>query len=339
MIKFKLVIIVLLVIANIFVFFNYKEAKTAEKKVVEEAVPVKKRPLSPSIVDSVVKATLTEFSIPDSFYVKSKKKKKIHKLFVPEDLPLPTIENIIYNKLGEFEGKVKAGYSKKEKGTLFSIPFSDTLDYAFLVQRKKGYTRPSPVISIVISGYEKSAEETKKYLRDYPEPYVILLKPTKSVQVLSKDFDDQQLPYAVLVGSEDADLEFRISEDHPKKRIETTISGLINSFPNAAFFYVDHSSALGSSVILPFVKEKFELKKKLLIKSNIFIPVTGNDSTGTVNAFNEEYSKNRKKHNLVFILKPESIIWLEGEIKKLRKKGVKISGTFETGGQPAPATP
>lgn len=329
LIKIKFVVIILLIVANAFAFFHTKEVEVAEKKAVVAPLPVVKRPISPTIIDSVINATLHEFSIPDSFYVKSKKKKRIHKLLVPEDLPLPTIENALFNKLSGFEGKFKAGFNKKEKGTVFSIPFGDTLIYSVVIQKKKGFTRSSSVISIVISGYENASESIKKYLRDYPEPYVILLKPTKTVQVLSKAFDDQQLPYAILIGSDDADLEFRIAEDHPKRRIETTISGLIAAFPNAAFFYTEQTSQLGNSVIFPFVREKFEAKKRSFIKSNIFIPVTGADSTETLNSFQEVYSKNRNKHNIVFVLKPESIIWLEGEIKKLRKKGVKISGSFE----------
>ncbi|MBK7866222.1 MAG: hypothetical protein IPJ75_04060 [Ignavibacteriales bacterium] len=245
----------------------------------------------------------------------SKKGKKLPKVFVPEDLPLPSFENSLYSKLSFFETNLKVTWNKKEKGSVFSLKFKDNTEYQFLTVKKKGFVRTSTTISIVITGYEEAEEGSKQYLRDYPEPYVVLLKPTKRTQLLSKEFDEQNLPYAVLVGDDGAELEFQIEENHPKRRIETTISGLITAFPNSVFFFTESNSALAKSVILPFVREKFEGKKKQFIKSNVFINVEGTDSAETVFKFNELYSKNRKREGLVFIVNTSAIRWIEPEIK------------------------
>ncbi|GMU88201.1 MAG: hypothetical protein AMXMBFR49_04090 [Chlorobiota bacterium] len=331
MVKFKLALIVLLASASVVLFIVKQEApKTVEPKEVPDSLKVK-RTLNPGLIDSILTAVQSEYSIPDSFYVKSKKKNRPHKFFVPEDLPLPTLENALWSKFADFKNKVAVGYNKKDKASAFKIELGDSL-FSFLVVKKKGALRTTSHLSIVISGYEEADEDEKKYLREYPEPYVMLLKPTKQVQVLSKDFDDQNIPYAILVGGSDADMEFQIEDDHPKRRIETTVSGLVSAFPNASFFFSDIQSAFAGSVIFPFVKEKFDAKKKKLVKSSLFIPVEGADSSTAVLSFNEQYSKNRKRENLVFVLTPESVRWIEGEIKKLRKKGVKISGDLEIAG-------
>jgi hypothetical protein len=302
------------------------------KKETEEIKPqvVQKRNLNRIITDSLINITLDDYSIPDSFYVIPKKGKKLPKVFVPEDLPLPTFENALFTKLSLFESKLKVTWNKKEKGTQFSLIFSDKSEFQFLTVKKKGYNRSSTKISIVVSGYEEANEAAKQYLIDYPEPYVVLLKPTKSSQMLSKEFDEEKLPYAVLVGDDAAELEFQLAENHPKRRIETTITGLITAFPNSVFFFTESNSALANSVILPFVREKFEGKKKQFIKSNVFINVEGADSAETVFKFNEQYSKNKNKKDLVFIVNATSIQWIEHEIKKLRRKGVHISGEIGT---------
>jgi len=331
LVKIKLALISILALASVVLFILQQEApKAAQAKATHDSLLVK-RSLTPVLIDSILKAVQSEYSIPDTFFVKSKKKKRPHKYFVPEDLPLPTIENALWNKFADFSSKVSVGYNRKEKFSQFKIELSDTV-FTFAVVKKEGFLRTTSHISIVISGYDEAGEEEKKYLREYPEPYVMLLKPTKKVQVFSKDFDEQGIPYAILVGGSDADLEFQIEEGHPKKRIETTVSGLVSAFPNAAFFFSDIQSSFAGSVIFPFVREKFEAKKKKLVKSSLFIPVESADSVAAVSSFNEQYSKHKKRENLVFVLTPESVRWIEAEIKKLRKKGVKISGDLEIAG-------
>lgn len=336
MIKFKLFLIVFLTLASIgtYVYFQAGESKKTEEEI--KPAVLQKKNLTQTLTDSLINATLDEYSIPDSFFVVSKKGKKLPKVFVPEDLPLPTFENSLYSKLSFFETNIKVTWNKKEKGSLFSLKFKDNTEFRFLTLTKKGYLRTSTRISIVISGYEEAEEDSKQYLRDYPEPYVVLLKPAKRTQLLSKEFDEQKLPYAVLVGDEGAELEFQIEENHPKRRIETTITGLITAFPNSVFFFTESNSALANSMILPFVREKFEGKKKQFIKSNVFINVEGTDSAETVAKFNELYEKNRKKEGLVFIVNTSAIRWIEPEIKKLRRKGVRISGEI---GKSKDATP
>ncbi len=326
MIKFKLFLIGFLTLASVgtYIYVRAGEPKKVEEEIKTVVVP--KRNLTRALADSLINSTLDEYSIPDSFYVIPDKGKKLPKVLVPEDLPLPTFENSIYSKLSLFETNIKVNYNKKEKGSLFSLKFKDNTEYQFLTMKKKGFLRTSTTISIVITGYEEAEEASKQYLRDYPEPYVVLLKPTKRTQLLAKEFDDQNLPYAVLVGDDGAELEFQIEENHPKRRIETTITGLITAFPNSVFFFTESNSALAKSVILPFVREKFEGKKKQFIKSNVFINVEGTDSAETVFKFNELYGKNRKKEGLVFIVNTSAIRWIEPEIKKLRRKGVHISG-------------
>ncbi len=331
MVKIKLALIFLLALASVVLFVLKQEApKTNQTKDAPDSLLVKS-PLTPALIDSILKAVQSEYSIPDTFFVKSKKKKKPHKYFVPEDLPLPTVENTLWNKFANYSNKVTVGYNKKEKSSEFKIEIADSL-FTFAVVKKKGFLRTTSHISIVISGYEEAGEDEKKYLREYPEPYVMLLKPTRKVQVLSKDFDEQNIPYAILVGSSNADLEFQIEEGHPKKRIENTVAGLVSAFPKAAFFFSDIQTSFAGSVIFPFVREKFEARKKKLVKSSLFIPVESPDSVAAVFSFNEQYSKHKNRENLVFVLTPESVRWIEGEIKKLRKKGVKISGDLEIAG-------
>jgi hypothetical protein len=325
LIKLKLIVIALLLASNIGAFFfngSIPEVKTVE---VQKPAVIRKAILSKRLLDSLVKASLLEYSIPDSFYFISKKAKKISKIFVPEDIPLPTVENALYNKFINFEAIVSCGYKKKEKGTVFNIRFKDSTSFSFTTQKKKGYFRSTSTITIVIRGFEETLDEERDYLMGYPEPFVVLLRPTKKSQVFSKDFIDLKLSYAVLVGDNATDLEYRISENHPKKRIEATINGLINGFPDAAFYFTESESELAKSVILPFVREKFEGKGKQFINSNIFVNIPNSDSAETVFKFNELYSKNKGNKNLVFIIEPKSLKWLESEIIKLRRKGVKIS--------------
>ena len=326
MIKFKLFLIGVLTMASVgtYIYVQPAESKKAEEEI--KPVVVSKRFLTRALTDSLINSTLEEYSIPDSFYVIPKKGKKLPKVLVPEDLPVPTLENSLYNKFSLFETNIKVVYNKKEKASLFTLKLKDNSDFQFLTLKKKGFVRTTTTISIVITGYEEAEEASKQYLQDYPEPYVVLLKPTKKTQLLSKEFDEQNLPYAVLVGDDGAELEFKIEENHPKRRIETTISGLITAFPNSVFFFTESNSSLAKSVILPFVREKFEGKKKQFIKSNVFINVEGTDSAETVFKFNELYGKNRKKEGLVFIVNTSAIKWIEPEIKKLRRKGVHISG-------------
>ncbi|GAB1443488.1 hypothetical protein MASR2M39_23290 [Ignavibacteriales bacterium] len=326
MIRFKLFLtgFLMLALVGTYIYVQAGEAKKAEEEIKPVVVP--KRNLTQNITDSLINSTLEEYSIPDTFYVVPKKGKKLPKVLVPEDLPLPTLDNSLYSKLSRFECVIKVTRNKKEKGSLFSLKFKDNTEYQFLTVTKKGFVRTSTTISMVITGYEEAEEVSKQYLKDYPEPYVVLLKPTKKTQLLAKEFDEQNLPYAVLVGGDGAELEFQIEENHPKRRIETTISGLITAFPNSVFFFTESNSALANSVILPFVRERFEGKKKQFIKSNVFINVEGTDSAETVFKFNELYGKNRKKEGLVFIVNTSAIKWIEPEIKKLRRKGVHISG-------------
>ncbi len=331
MVKFKLALIILLAGASVVLFvMRHKDPVAKTEAPLPDSLVVKPS-MTQATIDSILRGVQSEYSIPDSLFVKSKKKKKPHKYLVPEDLPLPTVQAALWSKFSLYGNKVTAGYNKKEKGTEFKIALGDSI-FSFVLGVKKGYQRTTSHISIVISGYEEAGENEKKYLREYPEPYVMLLKPTQKVQVLSRDFDDQNIPYAILVGSKSADLEFSIEEGHPKKRIENTVAGMVAAFPNAAFFFTDMQSSFAGSVIFPFVREKFQAKKKKLIKSNVFIPVEGTDSSAVVSSFRELYNKNRSREELVFILTPESVRWIEGEIKSLRKRGVKISGDLEIAG-------
>ena len=330
-VKFKIALIILLAGASVVLFVVQHDTPAPKKEGPPPDSLVVKRSMTRVTIDSILGAVQTEYSIPDSFYVINKKRKKLNKYLVPEDLPLPTVQTALWSKFSLYSNKVTAGYNKKEKGTEFKIDLGDSV-YSFVMGVKKGYRRTTSHISIVITGYEEAGEDEKKYLREYPEPYVMLLKPTQKVQVLSRDFDDQNIPYAILVGSTSADLEFRIEEGHPKRRIENTVAGMVSAFPNAAFFFTDIQSSFAGSVIFPFVRDKFQAKKKKLIKSNVFIPVEGTDSSTVVFSFRELYSKNRSRDELVFILSPESVRWIEGEIKNLRKRGVKISGDLEIAG-------
>jgi len=323
LIKFKLFIIFILLAAVIYLYIQSDSEERSKADTGHVDTLVAKRKLTEKIFDSVITAVQKDYAIPDSFFVRGKKNKP-HRFFVPEDLPLPTVVNAFWNIFSQFNDKCSIGYDKKEKNTLLSVNIGDkSLKMLFL--KKKNFSRTYAEISIMIKDYEKADEEERKFLEEFPEQVMILIQPTKKMQIFVKDLEQKGVRYCVSVGSSDADFEYKIEDGQSKKRIVQTVSGLVSAFPKALWFITDANSSLAKSMIFPFVREKFEAKKKQLIESDQFIQVSDDSKEAAVISFNEGISKSARGKNKIFLMSPQAIQWVEDEIAKLRKKGLKIT--------------
>ena len=271
---------------------------------------------------------LKSFDVKDEWLKRSNKNTSAPTFAVklPSDL---RIAQIIFELTRQYEGyNIQLKPVEKEINGRTSLQvLSDgvvkliaNFDYDKDIQRTTSKT--------VLFIYERENKEAEfdSLIRNSPRDYSVLLAPSKSSAAYAKWLRENGFEYAVRIKGDSPDLEFKLENDFPEKRVKLIVQNMVVSFPNALFFIIEQNSPIYYSHVNEIIKKELEKRKiKTLTEDSLkFIEMNQSNISGTFADFvkNSDVSKINR-----VAVSYDAFLYLSEDLKKLVRVGYKFVST------------
>lgn len=273
-------------------------------------------------------ACLKSFDVKDEWFKRVNKKTAMPTFVVrlPNDLRIP---QILFELTKQYEGyNVQINSVEKEINgkTTVQIFSEKELKLKADFNYDKNIQRTSSPTVLFVYGRENREAEFDSLMRNSPRDYSVLLAPTKSSADYTKWLRENGFEYAVMIKADSPDLEFRLENDFPIKRVKMIVQNMVASFPNALFYIFEPKSNISYSSVGELIKSELEKRKIKFFTSDSLKFLETNDKN-----ISERFTSFVKSADVVKInriaISYDAFIQLNEELKKLIRVGSRFLST------------
>lgn len=282
-------------------------------------------------LDTLFLSSVSEFGLADSLLSKTatdtneRGESEIHyNIMLPADLPIPILLHRIYKAFRGDSITIQSFELEPHRKSYIEI-FSNAkhiLKATFSVN--DAVKRETGKIAFIIRDAELLSDEEFDALMKLPEYVTVLLKPSENTMEKISVIKEFEKDYLIYLNDDISDIDFRLKEGYSGNRLTHSVENITNKFSRHSTFIVDHASGFYNSPVFSHIENEFEKRGKRLLPLNLFSILIGDSGEEPEDEFHTLWRSMRKDDVKIVVLSYENFMNLLGEVKQLRRWGVKI---------------
>ncbi len=244
---------------------------------------------------------------------------------VPHDLPFASLNLDLQNMAETYQGKAFAVENVKEAEIALHITFRNTIRYSLIFNPTADVRRKAGQVVLLVDGLAGASDSDIEQLIQSREPIACIIEPSKdAVQLhtrLRKSGRDIVL-HLHFKPVRELESRFELSEDLKHEEIRSHLRYIVRNFPGCNSYYLTSERAPG--LYAGAVDEEMKAQGVRKLESSLLTYIDRSSQENVMSTRMNDIAALSVREGLavgVVELRPDILVFLEGEMGRLRKKG------------------